>query len=53
MVIGFSERGGGVSEAPFASLNLAAHVGDDPRRSTRTAADCSTRLGLDAHIATG
>jgi YfiH family protein len=29
-VVGFSERGGGVSAPPFASLNLAAHVGDDP-----------------------
>jgi YfiH family protein len=30
VVIGFSERGGGVSEPPFHSLNLASHVGDDP-----------------------
>ena len=30
VVIGFSERRGGVSETPFRSLNLAAHVGDDP-----------------------
>lgn len=29
--VAFTERGGGVSESPFASLNLAAHVGDDPR----------------------
>ncbi len=28
VVIGFSERGGGVSESPFTGLNLAAHVGD-------------------------
>jgi YfiH family protein len=27
-VVAFSERGGGVSSGPFASLNLAAHVGD-------------------------
>lgn len=27
--IAFSERGGGVSSAPYESLNLAAHVGDD------------------------
>lgn len=26
----FTERTGGVSQAPFASLNLGAHVGDDP-----------------------
>lgn len=31
VVVGFSERVGGVSPAPFDSLNLAAHVGDDPR----------------------
>lgn len=29
--IAFTERGGGVSSAPYESLNLAAHVGDDPR----------------------
>lgn len=28
--IAFSERTGGTSAAPFQSLNLAAHVGDDP-----------------------
>jgi len=27
-------RGGGVSEGPYASLNLAAHVGDDPAAVT-------------------
>jgi len=30
VVIGFSERGGGVSAPPFDTLNLASHVGDDP-----------------------
>ena len=30
VVVGFSERCGGVSETPFRSLDLAAHVGDDP-----------------------
>ncbi len=30
IVVAFSERGGGVSDAPYASLNLARHVGDDP-----------------------
>lgn len=30
VVIAFTERGGGVSESPYASLNLAAHVDDDP-----------------------
>lgn len=28
--IAFTERGGGVSSAPYHSLNLAGHVGDDP-----------------------
>lgn len=26
----FTERGGGVSQTPYASLNLGSHVGDDP-----------------------
>ncbi len=30
IVVAFSERTGGVSRAPYADLNLAAHVGDDP-----------------------
>jgi YfiH family protein len=30
VLVAFSERTGGVSAAPFASLNLAGHVGDDP-----------------------
>jgi len=30
VIVGFSERSGGVSEPPFASLNLASHVDDDP-----------------------
>jgi len=30
IVVAFSERTGGVSKPPYASLNLAAHVGDDP-----------------------
>ena len=30
--IAFSERIGGTSEAPYESLNLATHVGDDPMR---------------------
>lgn len=30
VVIAFTERAGGVSAAPYRSLNLAAHVGDDP-----------------------
>jgi YfiH family protein len=30
VLVAFTMRTGGVSSAPFASLNLAAHVGDDP-----------------------
>jgi len=30
VVVAFTERGGGTSGPPFTSLNLAAHVGDDP-----------------------
>ena len=30
---GTSLRHGGVSPTPYASLNLAEHVGDDPKRS--------------------
>jgi YfiH family protein len=32
ILVAFSERAGGRSLPPFASLNLAAHVGDDPSR---------------------
>ena len=31
LLAGCTGRGGGVSEAPYASLNLGLHVGDDPR----------------------
>ncbi len=31
IVVAFSERRGGVSDGPYATLNLAAHVGDDAR----------------------
>lgn len=30
IVVAFTERGGGMSQPPYASLDLAAHVGDDP-----------------------
>lgn len=30
VTLAFSERTGGVSSSPYGSLNLAAHVGDDP-----------------------
>lgn len=31
IAVGFSTRGGGESKQPFSSLNLALHVGDDPK----------------------
>lgn len=43
VVVAFSERTGGVSRAPYASLNLAAHVGDEP-----AAVDENRTLFLDA-----
>ncbi len=30
ILVAFTERTGGLSEPPYASLNLASHVGDDP-----------------------
>ena len=37
-------REGGVSEAPFDSLNLGAHVGDDPRRVATNRARLATTM---------
>lgn len=48
---GFTERTGGVSDAPFDSLNLGSHVGDDiacveeNRRRVLTAVGCEQALG--------
>jgi YfiH family protein len=39
-------RAGGASRGPFASLNLADHVGDDPARVARNRALLSDRLAL-------
>jgi polyphenol oxidase len=49
IVVAFSERLGGRSDPPYASLNLAAHVGDDPScvDDNRTRFLCS--LGLAKH----
>lgn len=41
--VAFTERIGGTSEGPYDSLNLAAHVGDDPFR-----VDANRRLLLEA-----
>ncbi|NCA70607.1 MAG: peptidoglycan editing factor PgeF [Sphingobacteriia bacterium] len=41
-----STRQGGVSQGPYASLNLGDHVGDDPSRVARNRALLRERLGL-------
>jgi hypothetical protein len=46
-VVGFKTRVGGVSEGPYASLNLGAR-GDDPERVAENRRLACTTLGLDA-----
>jgi YfiH family protein len=46
IVVAFSRRGGGRSRAPFASLNLAAHVGDDPGTVDANRSALMSALGL-------
>jgi polyphenol oxidase len=46
IVVAFSERTGGLSTTPFASLNLAAHVGDAPRNVDENRARFLSALGL-------
>ena len=43
----FSDRHGGVSEAPYGSLNLGDHVGDDPAAVRRNRELAALALGLD------
>ena len=51
VAFGFTERTGGVSRAPYASLNLGTHVGDDPdavtenRRRVLAALGCEDAIG--------
>lgn len=53
VVHGFSARQGGVSAAPFDSLNMALHVGDDPAAVWENRTRYLQALGLDAaHICT-
>lgn len=42
----FTERGGGVSHAPYESLNLATHVGDDPEAVDQNRQRLFAALGL-------
>lgn len=46
VVVAFTERVGGVSEAPFRSLNLAAHVGDEPAAVDENRSRLLRALGL-------
>jgi YfiH family protein len=47
----FTLRTGGVSDAPYDSLNLGAHVGDDPQRVRENRRRVLQRLGLPAEPA--
>lgn len=42
---GFTERAGGVSRGPYASLNLGSHVGDDPAAVGENRARACAALG--------
>lgn len=44
----FTERTGGVSSAPYASLNLGSHCGDDPARVAENRARALAALGASA-----
>jgi len=45
--VGFSTRVGGVSEGPFASLNLGRMTGDDPERVDENRRRLCTEVGAD------
>jgi YfiH family protein len=47
-LVGFTTREGGVSEGPFASLNLGRMTGDDPARVDENRRRACAELGLDA-----
>jgi len=49
VVVAFSERIGGVSSGPYASLNLASHVGDDPDHVDENRDRFVWALGLGCH----
>lgn len=48
VAFGFTERTGGVSAAPFTSLNLGAHVGDDPAAVGENRRRALAALGADS-----
>jgi len=47
IVVAFSERTGGRSRGPYDSLNLAAHVGDDPASVDENRAALFASLGIE------
>lgn len=46
----FTTRSGGISHPPWDALNLAAHVGDDPKAVTANRARIATALGVPAVV---
>jgi YfiH family protein len=46
-VVGFTTRVGGVSEGPYASLNLGLRTGDDPQRARENRRIACAALGAD------
>ncbi|HVE75087.1 MAG TPA: peptidoglycan editing factor PgeF [Mycobacteriales bacterium] len=48
MPVLFTTRAGGRSQAPYAHLNLATHVGDDPEAVAANRRTLAARLGLPA-----
>lgn len=50
ILVAFSERGGGESEPPYGSLNLAGHVSDDHGRVDRNRSALLKALGI-GHLA--
>ena len=43
----FTDRSGGVSQAPYDTFNLATHVGDDPRAVAANRSRLTERAGVD------
>jgi YfiH family protein len=48
VLVAFTDRGGGVSKAPYATLNLAARVGDDRAAVDENRARAAAAVGFDA-----
>lgn len=47
ITVAFSERTGGISEVPFATLDLAGHVGDDPAAVEENRSRLLEALGIE------